>query len=434
MRLDLTINELSPGGEGVGICEVGGERRAVFVPNVLRGEVVRVEVADPKQRPLRGRVLEVLAESASRRVPACAFVDRCGGCDWMHLEPNEQVAEHGRLVAKLLKYESVVSHAAPKDVGYRSRARVHVETRRRDQVLVGMFARRSHEPAVVDTCLILDPIVERARLKVASWLMGAKGKGEATLSLGDPRQAPRRAVMDLMWNGDDLPPELFGRLEKAVLAKDGEIAGARVFAGEVRVPAKIGDPTPFIVGADGEPLRLPPGGFSQATEEGNALLAKRVATVVGELGGDSIVTELYAGAGNLTVLLARRSGHVIAVESDREACVAAKENLSARSLSAKIVEGDASTFAIPKGTAIVVLDPPREGARKVATTLAEHRAKRPKSAPSIVYVSCDAPTLARDVEILTASGYRLSTVETFEMFPQTSHVETLAVLVPSTSS
>lgn len=431
MKLDVAINELSPGGEGVGICEVGGERRAVFVPSVVSGEVVRVEVLDPTERPLRGRVLELLSPSAARTKPACAFVDQCRACDWMHLTSDEQAEEHGRLLKRLLDHDLVVTHPAPHPLGYRSRARVHIETRRSGQVRVGMFARGSHQTASVDSCVILDPIVERARQRLAAWLGGAKGKGEAKLSLGDPRAARRRAVIELTWNGD-LPPALFARLEREVESVDGELAGARVFAGEVRVPAKIGDPTPFIVGADGEPLRLAPGGFSQATEAGNRLLAERVDAAVSSLPGTTII-ELYAGAGNLTVLLARRGREMTAVESDPDACAAAKANLLARGLSekAKVLERDATAFAIPKGTAIVVLDPPREGARMVAMALAQGRRSKPRSAPAIVYVSCDPPTLARDVAILKASGYHLTTVETFEMFPQTSHVETLAVLVPS---
>ncbi len=422
LTLEADIGELSPGGDGVAICTIGGERRAVFVPGVAPGERIRVAV-DTRQRPARGRVLEVLRPSPARVTPPCAHVERCGGCDWMFLDPAEQAREHGRIVERLLRDVSAVpprAHLAPRMLGYRGRARVHVEAKR-GRVVAGMFARRSHEPAEVDACVVLDPVLDRARLNLATWLAGASGRGEAKLGLGRPSAAERRAVLDLHWKGE-LPGAVFGRLERAIA--DLELAGARVFSGDVRTPARIGDPTPFVLGADDVPLQLAPGGFSQATEEGNTLLASRVSELARGLAPGPCV-ELYAGAGNLTVLLAR-DREVVAVEQDHEACVAARANLTARELSARVVEADASVHVIPKGTALVVLDPPREGARVVAEALA----KRGPRSPALVYVSCDPATLTRDVKTLVAGGYVVTSVETFEMFPQTSHVETVVVLAP----
>ena len=428
LTLETEIAELSPGGDGVAICVIKGERRAVFVPGVVPGERVRLTV-DPKSRPARGRVLELLEPSRSRTSSPCSSVDRCGGCDWMYLAPERQAEEHAKIVGRLLGAAvEPKSHRPVAPLGYRTRARVHVEAPQRgkggggNRVSVGMFARRSHAPATVDTCVVLDPILDRARAALAGWLEGAQGRGEAQLALGRPGD-DRRAVLDLRWTGE-LPGAVFGRLERAVA--EGVLAGARVFAGAVRVPATIGDPTPFIRGADGLPLRLAPGGFAQATEEGNVVLASRVAELARTLApGPSV--ELFAGAGNLTVLLAR-DRETVAVEQDHDACVAARANLEARSLPVRVVEADANAHAIPKGTSLVVLDPPREGARAVAEALASPATQG--RAPAIVYVACDPPTLARDVKILTAAGYTLCDVETFELFPQTSHVETVVVLAP----
>jgi 23S rRNA (uracil1939-C5)-methyltransferase len=224
-------------------------------------------------------------------------------------------------------------------------------------------------------------------------------------------------VIDLRWSGD-LPAETFARVDRAV--KDGTIVGARLFAGEVRVPATIGDPTPVIAGADGAPLRLAPGGFAQANEAANLLLASRVRAFADEAPAGPCL-ELYAGAGNLTVLLAQRRD-VVAVESDRDACAAARANLAARGLSdkAKVIEGSAADAPIAKGTRLVVLDPPRAGAKDAVVRLA--------GVPAVIYVSCDPPTLGRDLRLLAERGFDLVAIETFEMFPQTSHVETVAFL------
>jgi 23S rRNA (uracil1939-C5)-methyltransferase len=442
--LEATLDELAPGGDGVAHADVDGERRAVFVPGVARGERVRIEV-DLGTRPARGVVLSLLARSPARVTPACAFVDRCGGCDWMHLSTAEQAAEHERIVRQLLNIGQdddvrVTAHAAEPALAYRTRARLHVVAHRRkkEAALVGIFGRRSHEPVVVDTCVVLDPRLDRLRGELGDWLAGAEGHGEAQISLGAPtsptsKDAERRTVLDLRFRGE-LPAALFGRLETEVV-NGPLLAGARVFAGEVKTPATIGDPTPYLVAADGLPLRLAPGGFAQATEAGNARLAGAVAELARALRPGPAV-ELHAGAANHTVLLAR-DRVVTAVERDAEACAAARANLEARGLlasgsasasaRARVTEADADAYArtIPKGTALVVLDPPREGAREVASALAQRPAR---ARPDVIYVSCDPATLARDVKILRGAGYVLRSVDTFEMFPQTSHVETIAVL------
>jgi 23S rRNA (uracil1939-C5)-methyltransferase len=414
MRAELDITELSPGGEGVGHLEMKGERRAVFVPGVIAGERVDVDI-DPKPRPARGTLLRVLSPSPDRATPPCAHVERCGGCDWMHLTPSAQATAHASIVSRLLGVD-VVAHAAPKSLGYRTRARVHVEAKAKakNAVIAGMFARKSREPAAVSECVVLDPTIDRARLALEAYLGGARGRGDAQIALGHDR----KPVIELKWHGE-LPADVFRRCETAV--KDGQLGGARIFAGDVSVPATIGDPTPVVRGADGAALKLAPGGFSQATEEGNTLLAQRVATLAS---GTDAAVELYAGAGNLTVLLAK-GRELVAVESSKEACVAARANLAARGLDAKVVEADAATFAIPKATRLLVLDPPREGARAVCAAIAGAKTKLAR----IVYVSCDPPTLARDVKLLAEAGWKIATAETFEMFPHTSHVETVVSLV-----
>ncbi len=392
----------------VATVELKGERRAVFVPSVALGERVLADV-DVTQRPARGSILDILRASPDRVAPACAFVAQCGGCDWMHLSSDEQMRAHAKIVGQLLGIE-VTPHPAPKSLGYRTRARLHIVAKAKGRsVVVGMFGRKSHEPAPVDTCVVLEPALDRVRALFPELLAGANGRGEAQLALG----AGRKAVVSLQWQGE-LPGEVFGRFDRA------DLAGARIFHGDVKVPATIGDPTPWLVGADGAPLQLAPGGFSQATEDGNALLAKRVAS----LSVGSPAVELYAGAGNLTVLLARSSA-VTAVESNKDACAAARANLAARGIDAKIVEGDAATFPIPRPTRLLVLDPPREGARAAVEEIAKTEHGKLER---IVYVSCDPPTLARDVKILTAAGWTLASAETFEMFPHTSHVETVVVL------
>ncbi len=435
LELEATVHELAPGGDGVAIAVIEGERRAVFMAGVVPGDRVRVAV-DLAKRPARGVVREVLTKSPDRVEARCAWVGACGGCDWMHVSHAAQLRAHEAHLRAALpsawREHAIAVHPAANEFAYRTRTRVHVQATG-GRAIVGMNEARTRDPVEVDVCAVLHPALEAARARVASLLEGAHGRGEVQIALGSMTESMtgsksgsshRPAVIDLQWSGM-LAPRCFAQIDAAV--KDGWLAGARITAGETRVPAKIGDATPWIEAGDGAPLKLAPGGFGQASDEGNVALARRVAAIVeGACANkpDARVLELYAGAGNFTVMLASLAKSVVAVESSREACDAARVNLVARGVEAraKIVEADASAYEIPKPIHVVVLDPPRTGAREACTRLVSSSAKH------IVYVSCDTPTLARDLAIL-APSFTPRSIDLFELFPQTSHVESVVHLV-----
>jgi 23S rRNA (uracil1939-C5)-methyltransferase len=419
LQIDASITSLAPGGDGVAHVDIGGERRAVFVAHTAPGDRARLEV-DPSRRPARGRLVALESPGVDRVSPACPWSTRCGGCDWMHLSIEAQATAHVDHFRAALppawRTEPIASSPAPRALGYRSRARVHVQSLRGGAVAVGMHEARSHEPVEVDTCAVLDPAVEAARRALAGLLEGSRGRGEVQIALGRGRVP----VLDVRWEGE-LPPQAFARLEAAVAR--GELAGAQVTLPGATRPARIGDPTPWMTGADSAPLRLSPGGFAQATEEVNAALALHVARVVRACNPRAEkAVELYAGAGNLSLLLAGEVGELTCVESSREACEAARENLAARGVrNARVVEADAASYAWNKSVRLVVLDPPRTGARAVAERLASARVGH------VVYVSCDAQTLGRDLALLEKS-YAAMSVTVFEMFPHTSHAEAVVAL------
>jgi 23S rRNA (uracil1939-C5)-methyltransferase len=417
LEVDASITSLAPGGDGVALVELGGERRAVFVPHAAPGDRARLEV-DPSRRPARGRVMTLVSPGVDRVAPACPWSTRCGGCDWMHLSIEAQQRAHIEHVRAALppawRNEAIGTFAAPRALAYRARARVHVRSVRGGAVAVGMHEARSHDPVEVDSCAVLDPVLEGARRTLAGLFQDARGRGDVQIAFGTG-QAP---VLDVRWDGD-LPAAVFARLESAVAS--GAIAGAQVTLGDSTRPARVGDPTPWMTGADGAPLRLAPGGFAQAAEAVNAALVLHVAEVVRPWRAEKAV-ELYAGAGNVSVLLAREVGDLGCVESNRSACQAARENLKVRGLqNVRVIEADAETYLWNKSVRLVVLDPPRTGARATVERLAA------SPVPHVVYVSCDAQTLGRDLSILERRYAPLS-MKAFEMFPQTSHVEVVVAL------
>jgi 23S rRNA (uracil1939-C5)-methyltransferase len=404
MVVDLTIDAIAATGEGV----ARHDGRAVFVPGTLVGE--RVSASLEEGRVLRARVEQLLEPSPDRVEPPCPHVQRCGGCDFMHASPDAQQHMHRQMLADALGFDGDIAvHTPTGALGYRTRARFVIKAQRR--VEVGYRSRRSHGLALIDSCAVLRPELDAAMGLLASLLEGSVGRGEANVALGGALDVPR-AVLALRWQGE-LSAALFARLEAQSV-----FAGASVWADGASEPMRFGDPLPRSEGPDGEPLSFPPGGFAQASAPGAGALARRVAELV-PIGGR--VVELFAGSGTLSVALVERAERFVAVEQDAAAAAALRENLRARGHKARIEIGDANDYAIARPTATVVLDPPRAGAAGACVHIARARPKR------IVYVSCNPATLARDVAAL--ADYRLTQLELFELFPQTSHLEAVAVLV-----
>ena len=414
----LHIDDLAPGGMGVAHVKVstGEDTRAVFVPRVAIGDEVEALV-DFSLRPARGRVLRLVAEGKGRVPAPCAYAETCGACDWLHLSREAQrVAREShisRAVPASMSHVPVTMHDAIPSLGYRTRARLHLRASG-GRAILGPNGVGSHDVIDIEKCVVLHPTLDAALPRVSALLEGAHATGEVSLALGKGG----KAVLELRWEGR-LPAIVFGRMERAVA--DGMLAGANLYEAGSERPAVIGDASPEMIGADGALLRLAPGGFAQASEEGNRELGDRVLDLARQGGPPSRVVELYAGAGNFTVLLARAFEQVVAVESNERACEAARQNLAARGLKAKVTCADADDFPLPPKTDLVVLDPPRRGARNPCVALAASSVK------AIVYVSCDPPTLGRDLEIL-AERFDLVALESFAMFPGTSHSETVALL------
>lgn len=416
--LEATISELAPGGAAVGHIEMRGERRAVFVARGAIGDRVRVRIEDTNARPLRGSIESFLVVSDDRVAePRCASANECGGCDFIHLRLEAQRSAHDAIVRAQLRKHFIepTTHRAKETLAYRSRARVHVLVKG-PRVEVGMFADRAHTIIDAPVCVALHEGLDAARIELREMLAGSAGRGEAWLGLGGAVGTERRPVIALSFRGE-LAGRFFARAE--ALVNEGKLAGvAMKIEGADRI-MRIGEPTPWTPGIDGEPVWLPPFGFAQAHEEINRELVRHVVELARRVTTKGPVGDWYAGAGNFTVALAR-DHEVTACESSAEAVTLLRENLRARKLKATVLENSAAEADIPPRIETLVLDPPRTGARDVVLKL-------PARVQNVIYVSCDAASFARDVRDLEARGFVMKQLDLFEMFPQTSHVETVAL-------
>jgi 23S rRNA (uracil1939-C5)-methyltransferase len=395
----------------------------VFAPFGMPGERVRLEDVHKEGKVLRARHLRVIEASADRVTPACVHVARCGGCPLMHASAEAQRLAKLALVERALTRVPRRSNVeirfttAETVLGYRQRARFAWK-RTGQGIALGFRARRREIVVDIDRCVVLRPELERAwaivRKELAPHLPGS---GELQLAIGNETLA----VIGI--ETEDAPSRaLFQVLEK--LVEERAIAGASVRAGGASIATRMGDPRQVSADAEGRPILGEAFGFNQAHAEINASLGRRALELAEPK--DARVLELYAGHGNLTLGLAARASFVCAVELNSGATSALAANLEMHELTSRVrvITGDATRHVSPaRGEApwdVVVLDPPRTGAKEAMGAIADARPER------VVYVSCDPATLGRDLEMLGRAGYELDVAEAFDMFPQTAHVETVA--------
>lgn len=414
----LTVEKLVPGGAG--FCRLPDGRPA-FVDGALPGDRVRIVTQRDKKSFVEATSFELI-EASPDRIPApCPVADACGGCALMALPYALQLRQKAELVAEALgrtggvrlpELPAVIPAKNP--LGYRLRVRFHVDERGN----VGFFARRSQLLVEPPSCAVVAPELGR----VFEALRGLPSTSKRTLgtyfSSVDVRAVPDEGGVEL----ELLPRE--GKSPNAA-ALDALVAAlaehARVGSGAQR---RSGLRRYSLPG--GGFLRVPSGGFTQVNWDVNAELIAAVVEGATRRGLGTFL-DLYAGVGNFTVPLALAGLTGVAVELEHQATAALREALREQRLGGvKVLEGDVGATLARRGreldAELVVLDPPRAGAKAALGALAKIAAR------AIAYVACDPVTLARDVRELAREGYRLESVTCFDMFPQTHHVETLAWL------
>ena len=399
---ELTIEAMGARGEGI----ARKDGAPVFVPYALPGERIRADVKGE-----RGRVTDVLEISPDRVKAVCAYFGRCGGCLLQHWSQQPYAQWKRQLVVDALSRKGL------KDVDVAPMVDAHGTGRRRVTLTVaggkaGFSAHRSHDHVPVAACPILVPQLARAS-DIAAGLV-------EVLKLKKPQRVHLLASdtgLDCELPGVD-DPDLDARVQVAGLAEEFGIARLTA-SGEMLI-----ERARPLLSVDGAKVMPPPGGFAQATEAGEKALA---AIVIPALAGHAIVADLFSGWGAFGLRLARAS-RVLAVDSDRRAIAALQAAVRDATGLKPVLERVHDLMREPltapelKGITGVVFDPPRAGA---ATQAAELVAAR--SIQTVVGVSCDAGSFARDAGVLVQGGFRLERVVPVDQFKYSAHVEMVGV-------
>ncbi|MGE4545729.1 MAG: class I SAM-dependent RNA methyltransferase [Pedobacter sp.] len=422
---DLLIESLAYGGSGIG----HHDGKVVFVPLVAPGDRVRCVVSRQKKRFAEAQVEQLLVSSGVRIAPACPLFGKCGGCQWQHLSYSEQCVWKERIYKDFLVRKLGVAPEAvlpivpsPEQWGYRSRVQFKcVDTSKGFQI--GFYRRGSHNVIPVSSCPIMHPALNHAKDLLRQWISNtrwAKRVPQIDLAVDDQDRV-RAVIHGLISDVDDFVAHL------KPLAMG---SGVAVFVQSDRksTPSHVCGPLELIVEVDSPVLRLGygPGGFAQINLPQNRAMVREV---IGALISNppSRVLDLFCGMGNFSLPVARLAQEVIGVEAYPQSIEMARLNARLNEVGnaaffAREAYGAATLYGSDLPLDLVILDPPRSGAYDVARELV---AVRPAK---ILYVSCDPPTLVRDLQVLLNNGYRLIWSRPFDLFPQTHHTESITLL------
>ncbi len=423
----VRVRELAAGGDGFALLD--GE--AVFVARSAPGDLVELAQVRAARGVLFARCGRLLEPGEPRRPAPCPWYQECGGCAWQHLPYPFQTAEKGRILAQTLQRvgrigagEPFPVHPSPSEFGWRHRLRLHQRGGR-----FGFFRQGSHEVVEWGRCLLLPEGLNRAigvtREALAGHpLLPALSAVEMTL-------AEDGSVLSLLWRL--APPavprwrELAGAVAPA-LSGPGCALAQGVAVGEGAAAAEWEGPrVPVRSGTGGAVSLASPGAFTQVNPGQNARLVD--AAMKALHGTPGPLLDLYCGNGNFALAAAREGREVWGVESHpgavEDARAALKPGMRATFTAEAVEEFVHRPLPAPAGGAAwsVLADPPRTG-----LPTAVRRALARWEVPLVVYVSCNPATFARDLGHLLALGYSLESLAAFDLFPQTPHVEALAVL------
>lgn len=411
------------------------DAKTVFVPGALPGERIRFRRLRRHRQHDEGELLEILEPSAERVVPRCAHFGICGGCAMQHLAPEAQLrAKQNELAENLQRIGRVtpdrwLAPLAGPVWQYRRRARLGAKyVTKRGRVLVGFRERQKPYVAALARCEILAPPVDDLIEPLSTLLTGLRAREfipQIEVAVAD------NIVVLVFRNLVELDAT-----DRAALASFGAARNLRVYlqpGGMDTIAPLAGERATleYHLPELGLRFEFQPTDFVQVNGAINRALVTQAVDLL-EVEPTHRVLDLFCGLGNFTLPLAQRGAEVVGIEGEAGLVARARHNADLNGLGnarfhvANLAEAEGGAVALAGRFDRVLLDPPRAGAIEVLPRLAALGATR------MVYVSCHPGTLARDLGVLCHEyGYRLEAAGVIDMFPHTTHVESIAVLEKS---
>ncbi len=440
--IELKVQRLSHDGRGV--ASIHG--KIAFVDGALAGETASARYVARHKQYDELRAETILIPAVQRVEPPCAYASVCGGCAMQHLHPDAQIELKERVlheqmqhIGGLQQYEHLPALRS-KSVGYRRKARLAVRyVVKKEAMLVGFREKNSTFIAQMDDCAVLNACVARLISPLRIFLAARDCRytvPQIEVAVGEVDVPAAR--------GEHLPEDVALIVRHLEPLTPADLQAFVEFAGEHGVtlylqpgntdsvhrlwPAAGEDRLYYHLPQFGLRMAFHPTDFTQVNGELNRDMIARALEMLDPQKHETIL-DLFCGLGNFTLPLATRSRHVVGVEGSGEMVKRGFENARANAL--ENVEFHAANLSADFGGSTwaaqhydkILLDPPRSGALEIIPVIAAMRARK------ILYISCNPATLARDAGELVKHGYRLTRAGVMDMFPHTSHVESIAEFV-----
>ncbi|MDP3856306.1 MAG: 23S rRNA (uracil(1939)-C(5))-methyltransferase RlmD [Stagnimonas sp.] len=413
--------------EGRGVARLDG--KVSFIADALPGETVEFRYTGRWRDHDEGQVTAVKLASPDRVTPPCAHFGVCGGCALQHLAPEQQIvwkqSELLNSLARIGRVEprEVVPPLTGSNLGYRRRARLGVKfVERKGGSLVGFRERGCSFLATLDACVVLDPRVG-LKLKAIAQMIDRLAIRQAIPQIEMAAAEHVTLVFRVLQNPSEQDREILAAFaaehDFEVLLQPGGLDSIQPLSGPRRE---------LSYSPDGSAARLSflPADFIQVNGALSQAMVRQAIAWLAPQPGEAVL-ELFAGLGNFTVPLAKTGAQVTAVEGDTGLVARGAANCAANGVGqvrwhvADLFKPDPKAEYLRQRYPAVLIDPPRAGAQEIMPLLIANKAQR------ILYVSCHPGTLARDAALLAAGGYTLRKAGAMDMFPHTSHVESMAL-------
>jgi 23S rRNA (uracil1939-C5)-methyltransferase len=425
-EVTLEIDSLSHGPYG--IARQNG--LVVMIPGTAPGDKITARVVATKDRYIIGELVRLLEPSSDRQLPPCPYVAQCGGCSWQQVRYEAQleakqktVEETLKRIGKLREFELRRIIPSPTEFGYRRRIRLQVDETKR----LGFYHAASHRLAEIETCLIANKQAAACIETLRGWVSRL--------------HTPIRNIEIV--TGDQNDEVVISAESAAYFVSRDASACAGLLGAEPYIRGLIvcdsrgrqtwGDTKISVVTEDGIRLMVEADVFTQINPGGNRVIVNELLKA-GEFSSADRALELYCGAGNFTLSIAKRVQGVVAVEGDRSAIQSGKMSgqlnglHNIRWIHAQVIPTAKKLAEKRENFTKVILDPPRAGAKGIERYLASFGAAK------ILYISCNPATLARDASALSTEGYELISVQPIDLFPHTFHVEAIATFIHNKTS
>ncbi len=441
--VEVAIADLTDDGNGVGRWG----QRVVFVPDTVPGDRARVRLVRVKPQYAHGKLQELVEPSADRIRPSCIVADKCGGCQWQHIDYEYQLEAKRNQVMQALQRIGGIENpnvdrvlASNPALGYRNKVTYPLGISTSGQVQAGYYQKGSHQLINLNQCPVQDPRLNpllkeiKQDIQERGWRIYDEKRHQGLVRHLGLRIGRRTGeiLLTLVVTDWDLP-EIEEQAEEW-MKRYPELVGVFLNRNGDRTNAIFGEETRCIAGKPylveefaGLQFQISADTFFQVNTEVAETLLQEIAKQL-NLQGDRVLLDAYCGIGTMSLPLAKQVKQVIGLEIQPEAVKQAQANARLNGIdNVRFEEGEVEKLLpqLDVKPDIVLLDPPRKGCdRSVIDSLLHIRPDR------IVYVSCKPATLARDLKLLChEGGYQLTRVQPADFFPQTAHVEAAAFLV-----